>query len=65
MLKAMSITRNNYSDMPGSVTEGSPNSEHLKKVKPNSGDFKKTGRAGRSDWEKQIKSMKEHEWVWK
>ena len=63
MLKAMSITRNSYDDMPGSVTEGTPSSQTLKNTKARPEDFKK--RQSRSDWDKKFKEMKENEWVWK
>lgn len=63
MLKAMSLTKKSYDEMPGSVTEGTPGANTLKSMKSRPEDFQRKNT--RPDWDKKVKLMKDHEWVWK
>tara|TARA_R110001583_G_scaffold16272_8_gene66674 strand:- start:11196 stop:12818 length:1623 start_codon:yes stop_codon:yes gene_type:complete len=63
MLKAMKMTRNTYDDMPGAITEGSPNSTTPRDPRADPDGNKRKNLS--SEWNKKIQLMKEHEWLWK
>jgi len=63
MLKAMKMTRNTYDDMPGAITEGRPHSSTSRDPRADTDGNKRKNLSG--EWNKKIKLMKEHEWLWK
>jgi len=63
MLKAMSVSRNTYDDMPGAITEGRPYSSATRDPKVQPDDFKKSKLSG--EWNKKLNILSEWEWVYK